>query len=375
MGNLKQAAITLENAGREVSVGKEANAKTEACRLWGEAAGFLQEAGETVRSADLRLRAAKSAEGFDNELAIRLVDEVISMFDGDTDKDVYAVEPLRKALQTQLAVGKHASAMRTMDRLFGVWTRLDQKHNLYKLIISRIVLLLAAADPVAAQQEFDRYLDLGGFAASPEAEAAEDLLSAYVNMNVDEMKAVVGRNVFGYLENHITRVARGLPDAAISGNTVGVKNSEEAASKAVTVRAFEPGQFRELGTGTLSVIGSQGSTGAQEDDADTIKARKAAQKDDDLRSSLFARPTGNVGSSSSSSSTNNNSSSSNNDNTDNNADPFANADNEGFGDGDYDYEAAFQALGANDEDNGQSNISDKNNTDPKAEIEEDLGLM
>lgn len=161
------------------SVAKDVASKTEACRLWAEAAGFLQEAGETVRSADLRLRAAKAAEGFDNDLAIRMVDEVINMFDGDEDKDVYAVEPLRKALQTQLALGKHASAMRTMDRLFAVWTRLDQKHNLYKLVISRVILLLAAADPVAAQQEYDRHLDLAGFSSTAEAEAAEDLLTAY----------------------------------------------------------------------------------------------------------------------------------------------------------------------------------------------------
>lgn len=101
------------------------------------------------------------------------------MFDGDEDKDVYAVDPLRKAMQMQLSLGKHASAMRTMDRLWKVWSRLDQKHNLYKLVLSRVILLLAAADPVAAQQEYDKNLDLGGFATTAEAEVAEDLLQAY----------------------------------------------------------------------------------------------------------------------------------------------------------------------------------------------------
>ena len=179
LGNVKQAAVTLEAASREMAVARDTPGKTEACRLMSDSAAYLQEAGEAVRSADLRLRAAKLAESFDHDLAVKLVDEVCQSFDGDDDKDVYAIEPLRKAMQMQMSLAKHASAMRTMDRLFKVWTRLDQKHNLYKLVLSRVVLLLAAADPVAAQQEFDKYLDMAGFAPTDEAAAAEDMIGAY----------------------------------------------------------------------------------------------------------------------------------------------------------------------------------------------------
>ena len=179
LGNLKAAAVTLESAAREVSVGKGDQAKTEAARLYAEAAGFLQESGEVVRAADLKMRASKLCESFDQALAMRFIDECISIFDGDKDKDVYAVDPLRKAMQAQLSLGKHASAMRTMDRLWSVWTRLDQKHNLYKIVLSRVVLLLASADPVSAQREYDSKLDTPGFAETAEAAASEDLLQAY----------------------------------------------------------------------------------------------------------------------------------------------------------------------------------------------------
>jgi hypothetical protein len=60
-----------------------------------------------------------------------------------------------------------------------IYIRLNQPHNLTKLILSRIVLLLAAADPVAAQREYERQLDAPGFATSTEAGAAEDLLATY----------------------------------------------------------------------------------------------------------------------------------------------------------------------------------------------------
>ena len=177
--NYKMAASTLEAAGRDLSLGKAQSDKIEAARLFAEAAGFLQEDGETVRAADLKMRASKQVEAFDRDLAARFVDECIALFDGDSDKDVYAVEPLRKALQAHLSLGKHASAMRVMDRLWAVWTRLDQKHNLYKLVLSRVVLLLAAADAVMAQAEYDKHLDLAGFMSAGECAATEDLLQAY----------------------------------------------------------------------------------------------------------------------------------------------------------------------------------------------------
>jgi hypothetical protein len=177
--NPHMASTLLETAGKDMSLSKDVAGKTEAARLFAEAAGFLQEAGEDVRAADLKLRAAKTVEGFDKDLAARFVDECIALFDGDPEKDVYAVDPLRKALQQHLALGKHASAMRTMDRLWKVWTRLDQKHNLYKLVLSRVVLLLAAADPVTAQGELDKYLDLPGFMDAGECAAAEELLQTY----------------------------------------------------------------------------------------------------------------------------------------------------------------------------------------------------
>lgn len=177
--NYKMAASTLETAGRDLSMGKSQGERVEAARLYAEAAGFLQEDGETVRAADLKMRASKQVEAFDKDLAARFVDECIALFDGDSDKDVYAVEPLRKALQAHLGLGKHASAMRVMDRLWTVWTRLDQKHNLYKVVLSRVVLLLASADAVTAQAEYDKHMDLAGFMSASESAAAEDLLQAY----------------------------------------------------------------------------------------------------------------------------------------------------------------------------------------------------
>ena len=299
LGNLKQAAVTLEGASREMAMAKDAAGKAEACRLMSECAALLIEAGEPVRASDLKLKAAKLAEGFDRELAVRLVDEVIEIFDGDDDKDVYAVDPLRKAMQTQMALGKHASAMRSMDKLFKIWTRLDQKHNLYKLVLSRVVLLLAAADPVAAQAEFDRHLDLPGFAPTDEAAAAEDMIGAFTEQDGEAMRKLLERNVFGYLDHAISAVARKLPDGLASGAAVGGAKEGESASAAVAATpARQPGEFRQLGGssdwGSLKPAAgaAAAAAGAAGEDDAAARARKVADKEFEARASLFARPAG-----------------------------------------------------------------------------------
>ena len=299
LGNLKQAAVTLEAASREMAMAKDVAGKTEACKLMSECAALLVEAGEPVRASDMKLKAAKLAEGFDRELAVRLVDEVIEIFDGDDDKDVYAVDPLRKAMQTQMALGKHASAMRSMDKLFKIWTRLDQKHNLYKLVLSRVVLLLAAADPVAAQAEFDRHLDLPGFAPTDEAAAAEDMIGAYTEQDGETMRKVLERNVFGYLDHAITVVARKLPAGLETGAAVGGAKEGESASAAVAAAPVrQPGEFRQLG-GSVDWAQAGGgraaacaSAGGGAADDSVAQARKKADKDFAARASLFARPAG-----------------------------------------------------------------------------------
>jgi len=167
MGNGKQAVLTLEAASREVMTLTTLSAegrtyKEIASDMLAEAGSLMIENGDLARGADLKLRAGKLLEGVRNEKAAALYDEACAVFDGEEDKDVYAKEALSKALNHQLALHKHASAMRTLDRLAKIYTRLNQPHNLYKLVLTRVVLLLGAGDAIAAQAEYHRFLDMPG---------------------------------------------------------------------------------------------------------------------------------------------------------------------------------------------------------------------
>jgi hypothetical protein len=204
-------------------------------------------------------------------------------------------------------------------------------------------------------------------------------------MNAEEVKAVVNRNVFGYLDNNVTRIARTLPNVVVSGASTTVKSSNEAASKAVTVRPTAPGQFRELGGGGLSAIGGGGlgSSGAEEvDDRALAKARKAAQKEEDDRSALFALAGGGSAAVGAGASASSSSSSAAQDGGADDADPFHAA---GAPDGgDYDYEAAFRDMqfGGGDAGDGgdqagaaTSNAGAAPGPGAAPEAHEDFGLM
>lgn len=198
---------------------------------------------------------------------------------------------------------------------------------------------------------------------------------AAADMDAEAMKAVLTKSAFGFLENAITKLARGLPDALLTGGQVGVSKAEEAASKAVVARVVQPGQFRELGSGTASAIG--GGSG-EEETRDEVKNRKAAAKEADARSALFARPAAGAaagaGASGAAAGVDE-------------SDAFADA---SLGDGaEYDYESAFKEMTTGDgivgPDTGASNaagradVTDREDGQPPAaaagDFSEDLGLM
>ena len=119
MGNVKQAAATLESTAREWSM-LPGKGKETASELYAEASSLLMDAGEIARAADVMLLAGKQIEGTDKERAAKLFDSAAALFDGHDDLDVYAAPPLQKVLREQLNVGKHASAMRTLEKLMKV---------------------------------------------------------------------------------------------------------------------------------------------------------------------------------------------------------------------------------------------------------------
>lgn len=131
-GNVKQAVATLDAAARElsyVSAGGAFANKEIAAGMLSEAGTLLFEVGEAPRAAELKLRAGKLLEGFNNDRAAGLYDEATSFFDGDEDKDVYAKEALSKVFQHHMALGKHASAMKTLDKLAGELTMRHDHHD------------------------------------------------------------------------------------------------------------------------------------------------------------------------------------------------------------------------------------------------------
>lgn len=127
LGSAKKAVTTLETASRELQYASSTssganNYKEQAAAMLSEGGDLLFHAGEPPRAAEMKLRAGKLLEGFANDRAAALYDEAASYFEGDEDRDVYAKDALAKVFAHQLSAGRHASAMRTMDKLAGACT-------------------------------------------------------------------------------------------------------------------------------------------------------------------------------------------------------------------------------------------------------------
>ena len=75
---------------------------------------------------------------------------------------------------------------------------LKQQHNVLKMVLSRIVLLLVEGEAAAAQQELDCAFSLEEFVDSNEAKAAGKLLAAYMSANEVEVQIHSGFSVALY---------------------------------------------------------------------------------------------------------------------------------------------------------------------------------
>lgn len=68
------------------------------------------------------------------------------------------------------------AAFTIMAKLTKIWTRLSQQHNIAKLALTKVILLLAELRSESARAAYNEHLATDGFCARAEAEACEELI-------------------------------------------------------------------------------------------------------------------------------------------------------------------------------------------------------
>eukprot|EP01138_Halocafeteria_seosinensis_P013434 gb/GECG01013720.1/.p1 GENE.gb/GECG01013720.1/~~gb/GECG01013720.1/.p1 ORF type:complete len:446 (+),score=100.42 gb/GECG01013720.1/:1-1338(+) len=312
LGNFQGAAIDLEKAIQTMKSTKSnrkgaANqgdgdtslSNEETAELWQDAAKYFFQAENIDRGANAYMKAGDlmMADGKADK-AQEMYQSAYDAFKG-SDKHVYAVDVGKKVLKAYLKHRWYYSAMKLMSDMTTRFSALKQPHNVQKMILSRIVLLLVEGEVGAAQQELDSAFSLDGFLDSKEAEAAEKLIAAFKSGDEQAVADITKENTFRFLDPAICKAAReGISPTGLNetADRVQAASDKERATDAVQqiteqaddlglggkVRSYGPRQ----GTAAAQAYSAQQET-AEDDAAEYGMTAADSQR---VRSELFSVP-------------------------------------------------------------------------------------
>ncbi len=189
----------------------------QSAELYERAAGLHRIDGRVENAAECLGKGARALEGVDNARGATLATEACDLYDEDVLADasdmrtIQSLEPCKLAVQFHLRTGRPGLAAPVLRRQARVHVKLEQPHNVAKCELSAVVVCLAAdefanaADGCSAAQERG-----DGFAGTDEAQAAEELLSAYTSQSEEALAACLGQSVFSFLDNQVSLTAKTL---------------------------------------------------------------------------------------------------------------------------------------------------------------------
>ncbi|ETO80927.1 hypothetical protein F444_04700 [Phytophthora nicotianae P1976] len=183
----------------------------EARKAYETASGLYVDMGEFGKAADALVKGAQACESYGSS-----ADDVLPLYWRACDlleaqdKPHFAVETFRKTLSFLVKYGKYGEAMKLLDRLVTLYEAMDQRHNVHKMHLSQVILMLASGDVPAADALYSRCLQDDSFLSSDDCALAEDLVRAFKMGNEELLQATVRKPGFMALDNQIGRICRKL---------------------------------------------------------------------------------------------------------------------------------------------------------------------
>ncbi|KAI9980545.1 hypothetical protein PInf_017776 [Phytophthora infestans] len=206
------AKTALQQLKAERSGAHTAQQRTaEARKAYETASNLYVDMGEFGKASDALVKGAQACESHGSN-----VDDVLPLYWRACDlleaqdKPHFAVETFRKTLSFLVKYGKYREAMKVMDRLTTLYEAMDQRHNVHKMHLSQVILMLASGDVPAADALYSRCLQDDSFLSSDDCALAEDLVRAFKMGNEELLQATVRKPGFMALDNQIGRICRKL---------------------------------------------------------------------------------------------------------------------------------------------------------------------
>jgi len=160
--------------------------------------------------AEALARGAKALESLDADTAVRLYLDAIETLE-EEGADVHAAEHFRAAISFLARTGRYNDLVPMMLRFAVSCEQCKATSSMRKAYLGAVVVALYMEDLTLATQTYGDVSVVPGFSDSSECRAAERLILAYEEADVDAIKTTVQMHEFTALDVAIARLARKLP--------------------------------------------------------------------------------------------------------------------------------------------------------------------
>eukprot|EP00741_Cyanophora_paradoxa_P008330 tig00001292_g8059.t1 len=202
---------------------------SKAAELYRKASGYYKENANYDKAVECLVRCAKFLEGI-RELEEQAAEAYFEAMDTvkDHDREHWNADCFKSATGFFIKAQRWDKAAQTLDRQVEVYKVLDQKNNIYKAQLSKVVVQLHRGDVVAADKALEAALKDDAFASSQEGKAALTLMDAYDKRSDEDLERAVALQAFEFLDTPVARLAKGLQ---IGGPGTGKPRPKSAAKK------------------------------------------------------------------------------------------------------------------------------------------------
>lgn len=226
----------LESAA---AMAKEQKLLDESADLYEKASRIYREDGKGFPAAESLSKAAKTIEPTNTDKAIEYLKQACELYELE-DKEHYSGDTFKIAVSLFLKNKKYGDTIELLKNQTRVFNKLNQQHDLHKCYLSMIVIQLHCDDLVEANKLYQEFINTPGFSGSQEGIATADLLDAYESRNPETLKTVINKQLFNFLDNQVTKIARALiiEEGLVPQNPIG--NSTATSTTTTTTSSNVP---------------------------------------------------------------------------------------------------------------------------------------
>jgi len=236
LSNPLGAGIDLEEAAKAMLAGKISQVSGLSPEdVFKRAVHSFVAAAKVERAAAAQLSCLKLACAAGSlARATEATTELLELY-ADTTKPVYAVDKCKTALSALLRCKFYRTAMQLMLQMIPWFTSLKQPHNVAKMVLSRIILLLADGEVAGARRELNSACSFDGFVSSAECDVAERFVAAVESCDTEAVQAAAKEPSVTALDNQVCRVAQ---EGLLQPQTA--RTSAAASSETASLSALLP---------------------------------------------------------------------------------------------------------------------------------------